>query len=98
MSLPWRILGTLAIGAALFAAGDHLGYGRAEDDQALRVAEAQRRAIEKSNEVNRLEAARLALQRERDQLALDLEDAARADPDASRPALGADSVRRLNQR
>lgn len=95
---PKLILAALALCAVTGTGGYHLGYGAAEDDQALRVAEAQRRMIRAAEDASRAEAERLALQAERDALALELEDAARADPDASRPALSAGSVRRLNQR
>lgn len=63
----------------------------------VRAAKAQQVAYENAERLSRKEAERLALEVERDALALELEDAARADPDASRPALGADSVRRLNR-
>jgi NAD(P)H-hydrate repair Nnr-like enzyme with NAD(P)H-hydrate dehydratase domain len=58
---------------------------RAERDKALRVA-------------SQREAARLAAEEAATRLAQELEDAARADPGADAPALGADSVRRLQAR
>jgi hypothetical protein len=95
---PWLLL---ALGVALVAAfglgwrrGAQITQGRWE---AALVA-AHRKAFENAERLSRAEAERLALQAERDTLARTLEEAAYADPDADRPALGADSVRRINRR
>lgn len=92
------ILAALALSALTGWQGYRMGVSAEETRQALLLTDAQRRAIERTNDANRAEAERLALQAERDALALELEDLARADPDASRPALSAGSVRRLNSR
>jgi hypothetical protein len=94
-------------GAAILAA---LGFWRATSQawsrgyaaaEAAQVAEAERlqgriRAL--AGAAARAEGARLALEAERDALARELEELADADPDADRPALGLDSVRRLELR
>lgn len=98
MSMPWKIIAGSVVFVLIFLGGFLTGRDYEANQQALRVAEAQRRAIEKTNEANRTEAERLALEQERDRLAEELEDAARQDPDANRPALGIGSVRRLQQR
>lgn len=91
-----------AILAALLIAtgvqGYRMGVSAEATRAALKLAEAQREAIQAAERATDAEAARLAMQAERDLLAQSLEDAAHADPDASVLALGADSVRRLNRR
>lgn len=81
-------LGALALAAAAYVQGRH--DGRAQVTAELAAVQAdQREALAK------LEAARLALQADRDRLALELEDAAREDPVTHPDALPLERVRRL---
>lgn len=97
--MPGRPLIALAAALVLAALAGWQGYRLGVDRTEARVAaeaEALRQRLARvAEEASRREAARLALEAERDALARDLEDLARADPDAARPALSADSVRRL---
>lgn len=97
---PRRYGFLLAVGACVILLG--LSYLKGWVDRG--EEEAQRIAVIEA--ARRVDAARIAgqaeelqrLQDERDQLAKELEDAARADPHADTPALGLDSVQRLNLR
>ena len=93
-----RPLAYLGGAAALFAAGYGLGTSHTSDRWQARVdavqAERDRNAARVEALAEVLEAARA----EREALAAELEEAANADPDAGRLAIGADSVQRLNRR
>jgi len=93
-----RALALTLVCVALFGSGYIVGGTHAKNRYEARAIAAQRVAYANAERLSRIEAERLALQAERDALSLELEDAARADPDADRPALSADSVRRLNSR
>jgi hypothetical protein len=95
---PWLLLALSATLVAAFAFGWTKGAQNADARQAALLGAARAEAFDNAERLSRLEADRLELQRERDALAQTLEEAAYADPDADRPALSADSVRRLNAR
>ncbi len=94
MRLALLAVALIAVGVQ----GYRMGSSAEATRTALRLAEAQRAAVQAADTLARAESARLALQAERDHLARTLEDAAHADPDASVVALGVDSVRRLARR
>jgi hypothetical protein len=95
---PWPIVAALVLILLAGWQGYRLGYGISEGRHAAALAEAQARAFEAADLASRKEAERLALLAERDALARELDAAAYADPDGSRPALGAASVQRLKRR
>jgi hypothetical protein len=95
---PWLLAALCAALVAPFGFGWRMGAQNAEARHSAALAAAQARAFAAAEVASRKEAERLALEMERDALARDLEAAAYADPDRDRPALGADSVRRLNAR
>jgi len=94
----WKPIAVLAVLAVVFGAGWHYGAASEEAQQAAERARIERRLATVADDASEAEAARLAAERDRDILAEELENAARADPDANRPALGIDSVRRLDRR
>lgn len=94
----WRVLALCAGAACLFGFGWHHGAQSAEARHSAALMAAQARAIHSADRLRLVEAARLDAVRRADALSLELEDAADADPDADRPALSLDSVRRLNSR
>lgn len=99
---PYLILGVaalyLATAGVSFYRGYHTGATLAEARHTAEVLAAQEATMKAAEAASRAEAERLAAQAEADKLAQELEDAARQDPMASRPALGVDSVRRLSKR
>jgi hypothetical protein len=95
---PWLLAALCGVLVASFGWGWRMGAQRADARHAAAMAAAQAKAFEAAEMASRKEAERLALQAERDSLARDLEAAAYADPGRDRPALSADSVRRLNAR
>lgn len=86
-----------AFAAVLFAfwRGYGLGYDAALASVERDISTARRAAFDAADLASRKEAARLATETQRADLARQLETAADADPDADRLCLGADSVRRL---
>jgi hypothetical protein len=90
----WRIGAAVAALAASFWFGARYSDGR----HAARLLEAQKETMQAAEQASRVEAERLALQAERDELARALEDQAYATPDDGSAALSADRVRRLNLR
>jgi hypothetical protein len=100
MAGRWGVIlaAALALSAVTGWQGYRLGTERAEARHLAEQAETRRRLAAATAEANRREAARLAAEAARDAMVQDLEEAARADRDADRPALSADSVRRLSAR
>lgn len=99
---PYAILAIAALfavsnGVSLYR-GYHTGVTLTEARHAAEMQAAQSAAMKAAEAASRAEGERLAAQAEADRLAQELEDAARHDPDAGRPALGVDSVRRLARR
>jgi len=96
---PWLILALAAAFAVSngvsFYRGWHTGTRLAEARHTAELTAAQAAQARAAEAASRAEAERLAAQAEADRLAQELEDEARRDPDAGRPALGVDSVRRL---
>jgi uncharacterized protein HemX len=105
------LLATGVVGAAYLYV-DHRGYGRAELTYTAQIAQMKADAataradeIERQSAVNdaakAAEARRIAeIQAANQSLQTQIEELQREadqDPDADRPALGADSVRRINQ-
>lgn len=88
----------IAIVAASFLAGFSVGVRYQEGRQAVATLAAQRVAFDAAETASRHEVARLEAERGRAALASQMEDMARADENASRLCLGADSVLRLNAR
>jgi hypothetical protein len=98
----------LALGSILAVimamTGGTYGLGRLHGSQAsdarYRAEQARLQAVlfETAERLSLIEAERLAAEAEVQELGRKLEDAARDDPEANRPALSADSVRRLNRR
>lgn len=78
--------------------GYSLGYQVEAGRNAKSVLAAQHETFKAAEAASRQEEARLAAERERNAIALQLEDAANADTNAGRVCLGSDSVLRLNQR
>mgnify|MGYP001160573883 CR=1 FL=1 len=98
---PWAILAllaTLAGGAGYIGVRSYnTGYAKSEAEHAAALEKARAEQARAAEAASRKEEERLALEREIDVLQRELEDAARSDPGADRPALGADSVSRLNR-
>lgn len=98
---PWLLLAlcvslaawTGYVGTRAYRAGEAACEARHEAEL-NRAREAAAKAAEIAS---RRESDRLAAEAERDALAMELEDAARADPGAGACGLGADSLRRLNR-
>lgn len=67
---------------------------KARNDAAVKALEVSLRTV--TNRVIGAEEARLAIERERNDLLADLDAQGLEDPDAGRRSLGADSVRRIN--
>lgn len=99
---PWLILAATALfavsNAVSFYRGWHTGATLAAARYAASLAAAQAEIARAAEAASRAETERLAAQAVADRLARELEDEARRDPDAGRPALGVDSVRRLARR
>lgn len=95
---PWLLLAVLALLAAAWWHGHLTGTRVEATRQALALAAAQDAAMRNAELLSRAEAERLAAVAARDALYLDLEDAARADPDDTQCTLPAGRVRRLNLR
>ena len=94
----WALLVLIALVAASAGQGWRMGHAAARTEAALSLSAARADAMRASELAGRAETERLALAAERDLLALALEDAAHADPDADTVALRPDSVRRINRR
>ncbi|PZQ99938.1 MAG: hypothetical protein DI533_04730 [Cereibacter sphaeroides] len=94
----WPAVALCAALVAAFAFGWRQGAQNEEARQAALLEAARGKAFENAERLSRVEADRLAAQKERDALSRELEEAAYADPDADRPALSADSVQRINRR
>ncbi len=94
----WRPALALAFAAGIWLHGHYTGRTGCETRAALAQAEAERAAWRAAEAASRKEAARLAVEAERDALARELEDAANADPVAAPACLGPERVRRLNLR
>jgi hypothetical protein len=95
----WQIT-VLAVG---FLAASHTavfwqGWRQRGAVEAARVAEITAERRVQAARIAGLAEALAAEQAARAALAAQMEEAARADPDADRPALGPDSVRRLSRR
>lgn len=95
---PYLVAGALALSGGAYFFGRHHGAEAVRAELQERLIEAQRRAIRNAELASRIEADRLTLTRELAEAAAQLEEMANDDPDASRLAIGADSVSRLNQR
>lgn len=95
---PWLVLAVLALMGGAWWHGHHTGATAEATRQALALAKAQAEAFKNAELLSRAEAERLAAMAERDALYLELEDAARAEPDDPACTLPASRVRRLNQR
>ena len=95
----WRLApyaGAVALAGAVWWHGAQWGESRAEARYERAVAALNARLGEVSRDAALAEAARLAIERQRNDLLNELDRAGRDDPDAERRALGADSVRRIN--
>ena len=79
------------------AGHDNLAMDRAEARNEAATAALRKRLARNAEEQSRREAAFLELEAERAVLARQLEDEARADPDAGRVVLPVGSVRRIFQ-
>ena len=92
----------LAIAASLtgvvYVFGYRTGRNQTQGQYERRIASERERLARTAEIASRTVAARLVLEADRNRLAMKLEDAARTDPDAGRPALGVDSVHRLARR
>ncbi len=106
--LPWQIWAALAVVVVLGVSAwyiDHRAFSRgfSEADEQWRVVviEERERQAEANREAARIAADEIARLNEakgvRDATIARLQREAAADPDAGRVAIGADSVRRLNQ-
>lgn len=86
---PWLIIGVIAIGALAFWQGYRWGHD---------ISEAQHQAeiLKRIEEGQKLDAERIKVARERDDLARRLEEQANADPVVVNQCLGPSRVRRLN--
>lgn len=93
---PWPILAALSLAILTGLGGYWTGYRVADGKHAVAMLEAQEKERSAANAVFRKEQQRLAVQRERDELARQLEEQAYADPDADRPAFSRGSVQRIN--
>jgi len=98
LMLGWALAGLMALTGGVYTLGRIQGAAAANARQAAVAARLQAQMIRSAEIASRREAARLVAVAKADQLAKELEDAARTDPNAGRIALGADSVRRLNRR
>lgn len=78
--------------------GYRMGGAAAEARHEAALAAARAAAFAAAERLSLAEQARLAAVARADALSRELEDDAHADPDAGRPALGRDSVRRLARR
>ena len=86
----------VAIAGAVWTHGYTTGRDSADARHEASVRALNARLGEVSRDAALAEAARLAMERQRNDLLADLDAAGRDDPDAGRRALGADSVRRIN--
>lgn len=99
-AIALRLLGNRWVAGALVLALTHggawwHGYDTRRDADAARVQEAQVAQWVAQARVIGLAEAQAQAVLERDRLRVELDNAARIDPDADRMCLGADSVRRL---
>lgn len=91
------LVAVLLLSGAAYLWGRNDGRALCEGAHAVALARAQAATIRAAEQASRTEAARLALQAERDDLARELEDAAHADDDAT-GGLPRSRVDRLRQR
>jgi len=96
--LRWALTGVMALVGGAYTLGRHQGAAAVNAKQAVEQARLQTQMIRAAEIASRKEAARLTALQEVEQLSKELEDAAHADINAGRIALGADSVHRLNRR
>lgn len=89
---------SIAVAAAAFFYGQRLGYAKAEAKHVILLHLAQIEAIRAAELASRKEAERLAAETARDNLAMQLEDAARAESVSNPICLPVSRVLRLNQR
>ena len=89
---------SLAVAAAAFFYGQPLGYAKATATQAIVIQKAQADAVRAAELASRKEAERLAAETARATLAIQLEDAARAESVSNPICLPVSRVLRLNQR
>ena len=92
------LIGAVAIAIGAFFYGQRLGYAKAQAEQAVAVQKAQAEAVRAADLASRKEAQRLAAETARANLAIQLEDAARAEPPTATACFPASRVLRLNQR
>lgn len=100
MGRIYVLLGALAVVGTLTGAAYLKGRSDGVTAESLRnaeaVAELNQELADKDRELAALEAARLERERELEARVEELTEAANADPDADRPAIGVGSVQRLN--
>lgn len=92
------LIGAVVIAIAAFFYGQRLGYAKAQAENAIVLREAQADAVRAAELASRKEAERLAAETARANLALQLEDAARAESISNPVCLPVSRVLRLNQR
>lgn len=88
----------IAVAAGAFFYGQRLGYAKAEAKHAIEMAELQADAIRAAELASRKEAERLAAETARANLAMQLEDQARAEKPTAPVCLPLPRVLRLNSR
>lgn len=86
---PWLILAVLALAAGSAWQGYRIGHRAAEAAHGAEI-------LKQIEEARQLEAERIQIARERDELARRLEDEANADPVVVNQCIGPGRVRRLN--
>ena len=94
----WLCGAVLALVALAGVQGYRIGHAASEARHEAALSAARAAAFAAAERLSLAEAARLAAVARADALSREMEDAAHADPDADRPALGLDSVRRLARR
>ena len=97
MSRWIELILVVAVVAAFFY-GQRLGYAKATAAQAIVIQKAQADAVRAAELASRKEAERLAAETARATLAIQLEDAARAESVSNPICLPVSRVLRLNQR
>lgn len=87
--------------AGSYAATFHFAYQRGQDvekrQQLEELARIHRQQVNQAKELASVTSKYIATRNENQSLKDELDDLARKDPHADRPALGSDSVQRLNQ-
>ena len=97
MSRWIELILVVAVVAAFFY-GQRIGYSRSEATHAVAMQQAQASAVRSAELASRKEAERLAAETARATLAIQLEDAARAESVSNPICLPVSRVLRLNQR